>query len=255
MQTAASIELDEPGFHAKHRPAPPPRVNVSPNERVGSIALGTLLALRGWQRGLLRGSLQIALGGALLYRGVTGHSPLYKALGLNTAFRHNTAIGVRAQHGRRTVQSLNIHCGAEELYQFLRNTENWPRFMSRLESVRTPDNKHLHLVVRGLLGRKLEWDVEIFNARENELLAWRSLPGSIIEEAGAIRLEQEPSQRNTRVTVSLKYAPPGGKWAEAVANLLGDGLAQEVEQDLRRLKQLMEAGEAASPTAERITAD
>jgi uncharacterized membrane protein len=244
MSIAAPAELKQRGFHAKHHPAPRPWVNVSFGERIASGVLGGVLILGGLRRGGVRGLTRAVIGADLVYRGVSGHCSLYQLLGVNTAMRHNRAIGVRAGHGTRAIKSITVNRPAADLYRFLRQPENWPQMMPLLESVQQLDETHARFTIRAPLGRTFEWDVEIFNERENELLAWRSLPGSLVDEAGAIRLREEPG-RGTVVTAEVKYDPPGGKLTDALADLFDEGIDGLLTQDLRRFKQLMEAGEIA----------
>ena len=68
----------------------------------------------------------------------------------------------------------------------------------------------------------VEWDAEITEERPNELLAWRSLPGSQIENSGSVRFKKAPADRGTEVHVSLKYEPPAGKARAALAKLFGE---------------------------------
>jgi uncharacterized membrane protein len=60
-------------------------VNVGPEERAASTVGGAVLAGIGLGRGGLVGLLFAAAGGALAYRGVTGHCSAYAAAGINTA--------------------------------------------------------------------------------------------------------------------------------------------------------------------------
>ena len=92
----------------------------------------------------------------------------------------------------------------------------------------------------------VEWDAEIFNERDKELIAWRSLPGGDIETAGSVHFQPLGEGRGTAVNVSMKYNPPGGKLGDAVASLLGSGLARQIKDDLHRFKSIMEAGEFPS---------
>jgi uncharacterized membrane protein len=129
------------------------------------------------------------------------------------------------------------------LYQFWRNLENLPKFMSHLQSVRNLGNLRSHWVARGPLGVGVSWDAEIITERENELIGWRSLPGSAVDNAGSVHFRRGPGGRGTEVKVTLKYDPPAGKVGAAVARLFGSAPEQEIQDDLRRLKQLMETGE------------
>jgi uncharacterized membrane protein len=46
------------------------------------------------------------------------------------------------------------------------------------------------------------------------------------------------------VRVELEYVPPAGKLGVAIARLLGEEPTVQVQEDLRRLKQLLEGGNA-----------
>jgi uncharacterized membrane protein len=131
----------------------------------------------------------------------------------------------------------------DELFQFWRRLENLPRFMDNLESVTVLDSRRSHWVAKGALGARVEWDAEIHNEIPDELLAWRSLPGSDVDQAGSVHFTRAKAG-GTEVRVVLRYAAPGGKIGDAVAHLLGDDPARQIADDLRRFKQVMEAGHA-----------
>ena len=86
MAQAQQYQMTRQGVRDLDRPArPPSRVNVGPNERAASTMGGALLAGLGMGRGGLLGLLLAAAGGALVYRGMTGHCSTYAAAGVNTA--------------------------------------------------------------------------------------------------------------------------------------------------------------------------
>jgi uncharacterized membrane protein len=64
-----------------------------------------------------------------------------------------------------------------------------------------------------------------------------------VDTAGSVHFTPAPAGRGTEVRVSLKYDPPAGKAGAAIARLFGESPDRQVEEDLHRLKQLMEAGE------------
>ena len=94
----------------------------------------------------------------------------------------------------------------------------------------------------GPLGRQVEWDAEIINEVDGELLGWRSLPGSEVATAGSVHFEDGGSG-TTIIEVHLQYEPPAGKLGAWVASLFGEEPSQQVRDDLRRLKWYLETGE------------
>ena len=223
--------------------------NVAQSERLASvIGGGTLLAV-GLSKRSLPGLGMAAIGGALLYRGASGHCEMYHALGMNTLRKgRGRNVSVPYESGVRVDKSITIARSRQEVYSFWRNLENLPRFMEHLESVQEIDNKHSHWVVKAPGGRTVEWKAEIINEVENELIGWRTLPGAEIDSAGSVHFKDAPSGRGTEVQVHLQYNVPGGALTAALAKLTGEEPSQQVHDDLRRLKQLLEAGEI--PTTE-----
>ena len=215
--------------------------NVGEVERWVSLLGGGLLALDGLRRGSLGGLVEAGAGASLLTRGLTGHCGLYATLGINTA-RHGPAASVSAGRGVKVVKAVTINRPAEELYRFWRNFENLPRFMRHLESVKVEGNRS-HWIARAPAGFTVAWDAEIINEQPNTLIAWRSLEGSQVSTAGSVHFSRAPGNRGTEVRVTLKYDPPAGKLGTLVARLFGEEPGQQIDEDLRRFKQLTEAGE------------
>jgi uncharacterized membrane protein len=214
--------------------------NVSDLERGLSLIGGTALVLYGLRRSL--GNLALMLGGgALMYRGLTGYCAAYQALGVNTA-RNDMSRGVALR------ATITVNKPAAEVYRFWRHLENHPRFMQHLESVVSTNGKRSHWVAKAPLPTPIEWDADIVTERENALLSWRSLPGADVEHAGTVRFRELPNRRGTEVRVRLEYAPPGGVVGVAVANLFKTLTEQQLKEDLRRFKQIIETGE--TPTAD-----
>jgi uncharacterized membrane protein len=113
--------------------------------------------------------------------------------------------------------------------------------MSHLESVTIIDNKRSRWVAKAPLGTTVEWEAEITSERENERIGWKSVEGSEIINSGVV--ESRPTQeRGTEVRVVLTYEPPAGKIGALFAKLFGEEPEQQVSDDLRRFKSLMEAG-------------
>ena len=143
----------------------------------------------------------------------------------------------------RLKRSIVINRSAEEVYNFWRNLENLPRFMYHLESVQQIEDGVWHWVTKGPGGMRVEWDAQITADRPNELLAWRSLEGSNVYNAGQVRFETRPAGRGTIVRVEMEYIPPAGVAGAAFAMLFNAAPEQQIYDELKRLKQVMETGE------------
>ena len=231
-----------------------PGQNVHQVERIASIVAGTTLGYFGIREALTHHSIPgagLALSGAaLIKRGITGYCDLYAAVGMNTVVQERTGNSTIAyQQGVRVDRSTTINATREQVYAFWRNLENLPRFMKHVQCVKQMDDTHSHWIVKGPAGN-VEWDAEIINEVPNELIAWRSLPGASIDNAGSVRFEHATAGRGTKVTVSLQYAPPAGQIGVALAKLLGNDPEHEVDAELHRLKNIMEAGEIPTATGQ-----
>jgi uncharacterized membrane protein len=143
----------------------------------------------------------------------------------------------------RTHRSITVRRPVEEVYGFWRNFENLPRFMRHLESVQVVDERRSHWKALAPAGQTVEWDAETIEDRPSELIAWRSLPGADIYNAGTVRFQPAPGGRGTEVRVTLEYDPPFGKLGSKVAMLFREEPGQQVQDDLRHFKQVMETGE------------
>jgi uncharacterized membrane protein len=182
------------------------------------------------------GSLALAVGGGmLLYRGVTGHCKAYESLGLNSVSSEGAGVEVEA--------TITVYKPIADVYRFYRKLENHPRFVTHLKSVQATDSKHSHWVAQGPLQRSIEWDAEITQERENDVLSWRSLPGADVDNAGTVRFRELPGERGTEVHVSLEYHPPGGVVGTGLGKLFNTITTQRLREDLRHFKQLLETGE------------
>lgn len=227
------------------RQAQPPRQNVGQSERAVSVAAGSILALLGLSRRTLPGLVIAGVGGAMLYRGSTGHCPMYEALDLDTAHEAGEEQEDISQRGIHVAQAMLVHKSPEELYRFWRSFDNLPRIMRHVESVRAIDERRSHWVARahGVPGGRVEWDAEITTDTPNELIGWESMPGSDVETRGQIRFTPGLGDRGTEVHVSMHYLPPAGRLGGWITTLFGQNPSCMIREDLRNFKRLMEIGE------------
>ncbi|HEX2988334.1 MAG TPA: SRPBCC family protein [Chloroflexota bacterium] len=216
---------------------PPGPVGQLPGrlERVLPALGGTAMALMGLTRRSPSGLAMAVAGSAIAYRAATGHAPLPN--------------WVTSRLPRQGVQGLVVDRGftvlrpREELYQFWRNFENLPHFMTYLKSVTPSGDGRSHWVAAGPAASTVHWDAEIVEDRPNELIRWQSIAGSQVANRGEVRFDPAPGDRGTEVRVHLEYEPPAGVVGATIAQVLGQGADRQVRESLRQFKSLMEAHE------------
>ena len=217
--------------------------NVGDTERLLSFLGGSALTVLGLSRRSVGGLTLAAVGGSLVFRGLTGHCSVYQTLGIDTRPERAPATSVRAGHGIKVEHSVLINRDPATLYRYWRSLENLGRFMQHLERVEQRDDRHSHWVACGPMGTKFEWEAEIINDKPNELIAWRSVDSSQVDTAGSVHFRELPHGRGTEVRVVLKYDAHEAQLAAPLARLMGQSPSQQIREDLRRFKQVMEAGE------------
>ena len=223
----------------------PAYINVSQPERKWSLIGGAaVLAASLAGRGLNR-LLGVIAGGALLYRGATGHCHLYEALGVNSQGVDDQP-GVRDDEGHKVVESVVIQRPRAEIYAYWRKLENLSEVMSHVKSVEVIDSRRSHWIVSGPVGTSVSWDAEIINERPDELMAWQSLPGAMVPNAGSVWFEDAPGGA-TRVKVALEVEAPAGELGIKLAQIFGEAPEQQLQSDLQRFKEQMESS-VSSPS-------
>ncbi|MBE0596480.1 MAG: SRPBCC family protein [Desulfuromonadales bacterium] len=144
-------------------------------------------------------------------------------------------------------RAVTIDCTAAELYRFWRELENLPRFMAGIESIRPLEEGRYLWAAESSDGRRLEWVTEILEAEPERLISWASVRGSELSAWGSVRFHPAPGERGTEVHLAERFQPPLsltlGEW---FWNLFGEDPGVRLQEDLRRLQQLLESGELVS---------
>lgn len=202
-----------------------------PSVQLGAVTSGALLATWGLlaRRGVT-GALLATAGGALALRG-----------GLNVPVREllQHAAGRRAIEVQKT---LMVRAPIDRVFGLWRHVENFPRFMQHVQDVRVDpqDENRSRWTVDGPAGRPIEFESTITRVVHLREIAWRTLPGQRIEHAGIVRFE--PVLDGTRVTIRMSYRPPGGVIGHAIAHVLGWDPKARIDDDMIRMKALLEQG-------------
>jgi uncharacterized membrane protein len=210
--------------------------NWTPAARVLVGATGGALALAGARRRDTLGVAVSLVGLALLSRSAT-----------NTELRRLLGGG-----GRRRIdvqKAININAPLDAVFGFFTNYENFPRFMSHVREVRDAGENRSHWVVDGPAGVPVEWDAVITRLEPNEVLAWKSVPGSIIKSAGIMRFAQN-DDGTTRLDLKMTYNPPAGAIGHAASKILRADPKKQLDDDLARAKTFLETGTPAHDAAQ-----
>lgn len=145
--------------------------------------------------------------------------------------------------GIHVTRSITVDRPPEEVYRFWHDFENLPRIMHHLESVQVTGEGRSHWKAKAPAGMTVEWEAEITDDRPSELIAWRSVENAAVTNEGSVQFRPAPGERGTEITVDLRYDVPGGKVSANLAKLFRRAPGQEVYDDLRSFKQMMETGE------------
>ncbi len=222
---------------AMRRPAQ--AVNVGDVERAVSVLAGATLLTMGVIRSRLSGLTLGAVGAAILHRGMTGHCHAYEMMGTNRAIASGGAGNAGVLHkGIRVEETMVVHRPAAELYRLWRDFSRLPEFMKHVHTVEMVGPNRSHWTVEGPYDQPVEWDAEVYNERENELIAWRSLEDSEVATAGSVHFRDCPE--GTEIDVQVSYDPPGGKLGAIAATFLKQAPATMIAEDLRRFKSFAE---------------
>lgn len=207
-------------------------INVSNQERIISSVLGTFFLGRGLKK---RSLLRTIIGGYLLYRGTSGHCPVYDQIQRNKYTSKAESVNIKT--------SFIVNKPKQEVYDFWRKLENLPLFMTHLKSVKDIDGKTSHWEVK-VPGNvtAVSWDAEIVKEEEGSLLAWKSLPGATIENAGKVDFRDALGHEGTELNVVITYRPPAGKVGSGIAWLLNPVFRKMIETDISNFKQYIETG-------------
>ena len=204
--------------------------NWAPGTRLVTGAAGTGITLYGLIRSnRLAGFVALATGVAILARTVS-NKPLRELTGLK---------GYRAINIQKTI---TIDAPPEQVFTFLANYDNFPRFMRNVLSVETLADGRSHWKVAGPAGTTVEWDAITTRVDFNERIEWSTVEGSAVEHVGRIRIE--PLGTGTRVQLQMSYTPPAGVVGHAVAKLFGADPKSQLDDDLMQLKRALERGKA-----------
>lgn len=210
-------------------------INVGTRERVASAGLGAWLLNRGmqdWSKHPFSNIFRLAAGSYLLYRGVSGNCPISATLGKQTGDKHANAINIRTE--------AFVDSPKEFVYRYWRQLDNLPNILSHIKEVRQISHtRSIWTLATPRDFAKIQWEAEIVEDQPGETLSWRSLKGSMIENAGKISFE-DTKDGGTLLSLLISYRAPAGYIGSSIAGLLNPIFKQLVKNDMSRFKKYME---------------
>jgi uncharacterized membrane protein len=201
--------------------------------------------------------LVAATGGAVAAWAAVARRPLPRLLGLvglGLLIRSLTNTPMKRLAGRdeptRAIdvkKTITVQAPVETVYDIWSHPENFPAFMEHVMEVKPIGEGRYHWTTRGPGGARLGWDAEVVERSDNQLLSWRSLPGSAVGNEGTVRFEPAGEDGSaTRIHIQMSYNPPGGAAGHVIATLFGDDPKHAMDHDLVRFKSLLEDGKTTA---------
>jgi len=207
----------------------PLKTNWSPTMRLVATATGSALAVYGAKRRDVAGTMMSSVGLGILARALTN-------------FETSRLLGIDG--GRKVIEiqkTINIEAPVDRVFTYWSHPENFPDFMSHVLEVRRMGDGLYRWTIGGPAGLRVQWDARITDLDFNKRLAWTSLPGAVVSQAGVTQFRSNPDG-STRIDVKMNYNPPAGVLGHAIAELFGVDPKHEMDDDLMRMKSFIETG-------------
>lgn len=202
-------------------------------QRLASVTGGMLLIGSAFGRNSSNRFLKTVVGCYLTYKGIAGRRSFSEVYHSIEKVTHGRTLNIRV--------SMVINKPREEVYTMWRNLSNLPLFIKHLRSVQELDEKYSTWIMElpGGVGT-MQWEAEIVKERPGEMIAWQSLPGSSIQNAGKVGFRDSLGNMGTTVDIILTYHAPLGKAGEQLARIFTPVFKRMVEEDVHAFKQFVE---------------
>lgn len=215
-------------------------------ERWATLVGGGLLVRWGLRHGGLSGLVGAALGGTMAWAGASGRLPS-AAAGLSATEGEARIARDRGWHtAAATSTSVTVMKPPSELYRFWKDPANLARIFAHVESIDRIDDTRSRWSVSAPGGHTATWESRITEDETDRRIAWESDPGSQIRTVGWVEFKPAPAGRGTEVKAFIVYEPPAGQIGRWIARLFLEEPGVQLRDDLRRFKQIMETGGAAT---------
>ena len=149
--------------------------------------------------------------------------------------------GEKADSPVQVVGSVTVSKSAPECYRYWRRLENLPSFMLHLDDVTEDGAGMSHWRATAPFGRTVEWDAQTTEDLPGQKISWESIADADVANSGCVTFRVAPGG-GTEVRAEITYRGLG-PLGRAVARYFGEEPHQQLDDDLRRFKQVMETGE------------
>jgi uncharacterized membrane protein len=193
------------------------------------------------------------LGGAglvtygLARRGLFGAIAAAAGTGLAARAALDRPLGrlVRLAAGKEGIsieKTITVAAPIELVFELWSRFEGFPQFMQHIKRVEIDrgDPLRSRWTVDGPAATPMQFDAVTTHLERPHEIGWSTVPGQRIEHTGIVRFESIDG--GTRVHLHMTYRPPGGVVGHEVAKLLGMGPRARIDEDLLRMKSLLEQG-------------
>lgn len=211
----------------------------------GTVA-GIALLEHGLRRRSLRGVVTALVGGALVYRTLSGDDRLEQALGIGSSREKESGEEAGRETETSVSRSITVGKPPDELYERWRDPEQFTRVMGHVADITSRDDDRFYWTVHAPMGQDVSWETHVVDEEPGEFIKWESPEDAMLPNEGEVRFEEAAGDRGTIVTLSVTIHPPGGALGNAALKRLGIVPAVLAGEALRRFKSLVETGEIPS---------
>ncbi|MFU8807276.1 MAG: SRPBCC family protein [Bradymonadaceae bacterium] len=213
--------------------------NLNTPQIASMLGGGAMMAYGLAKRGV-RGMIMAAAGGGLLFLGM-------RQSGMGQGMSRRMSKGRKIE----IEETIIVDRPIEDVFEFWSNFENFPRFMKHIESVERRGDRGSHWAAAvPVMDATLDWDAEMTEIRDNEIISWRSIKDADIYNEGTVRFRQLPDGQRTEVTARICYQPPAGVLGTVAAKFLNVIPRSFVKNDMESFKEIVESEEGIGMTGE-----
>jgi len=160
----------------------------------------------------------------------------------------------RVGERRRSIHlasEVEIERNVVDVFTFFKNFENFPRVIGGLHSVIDYEDGRSHWESYSPSGEIIAWDAVVTKYVPNHVIAWESVPQSMVEMRGLIRFMALTPTR-TRLTFEANYSPTRSRLSDTIRALMGPAPQKRIVNDLKHARFYLES--LTTQTAEVVPA-